>query len=165
MEGLANLGISMQSVVIYVLNYGLLLAVLSYLLYDPIVKFTDKRRETIKNQLEEAEMIKQEFASQLEALKAEKLDTEKKLQTELESMRTFVADKKNELMSEMETERKSMLEKASQEIAEAKEQMVSEVEVELQKKMSQIILEVISNKVPKEVITESVTEAWSEYKN
>jgi len=67
-------------------------------------------------------------------------------------------------MSEMETERKKMLEKAAQEIAEAKEYMVSEVEVELQKKMSQIILEVISNKVPKEVIAESITEAWSEYK-
>jgi F-type H+-transporting ATPase subunit b len=164
MEGLANLGISLESIVIYVLNYGLLLAVLSYLLYDPIVKFTDKRRETIKGQLEEAEMIKKEFASQLETLKVEKLETEKKLQSELEAMRSFVEEKRKELISEMETERKSMLEKAAQEIAEAKEEMVSEVEVELQKKMSQIILEVISNKVPKEVIAESVTESWSEYK-
>ena len=164
MEGLANLGISLESIVIYVLNYGLLLAVLSYLLYDPIVKFTDKRRETIKGQLEEAEMIKKEFASQLGTLKEEKLETEKKLQSELEAMRSFVEEKRKELISEMETERKSMLEKAAQEIEEAKDEMVSEVEVELQKKMSQIILEVISNKVPKEVIAESVTQSWSEYK-
>ena len=164
MEGLANLGISMESIVIYILNYGLLLAVLSYLLYDPIVKFTDERRETIKSQIEEASLIKQEFAQQLENLKQEKLEAEKTLKSELDSMQSFVADKKKELMSEMETERKKMLEKAAQEIAEAKEYMVSEVEVELQKKMSQIILEVISNKVPKEVIAESITEAWSEYK-
>jgi len=164
MEGLANLGISMESIVIYIINYGLLLAVLSYLLYDPIVKFTDKRRETIKSQIEEASLIKQEFAKQLENLKQEKLEAEKTLKAELDSMQSFVADKKKELMSEMETERKKMLEKAAQEIAEAKEYMVSEVEVELQKKMSQIILEVISNKVPKEVIAESITEAWSEYK-
>ena len=165
MDGLDQLGISLDSILIYLVNYGVLLSVLSYLLYNPIRNFTTKRRETIISQLEEAEMIKTEFANQLEALQAEKLETEKKLQTELESMRSFVADKKKELMAEMETQRKSMLEKASQEIAEAKEQMVSEVEVELQKKMSQIILEVISNKVPKEVIAESVTEAWSEYKN
>lgn len=164
MEGLANLGISLESVVIYILNYGLLLAVLTYLLYDPIVKFTDKRRETIKGQLEEASLIKEEFASQLESLKSDKLDAEKTLQKEIESLRTYVADKKKELISEMEAERKSMLEKAQLEIAEAKEHMISEVEKDLQKKMSQIILEVISNKVPKEVITESVTEAWSEYK-
>ena len=164
MEGLANLGISLESVVIYILNYGLLLAVLTYLLYDPIVKFTDKRRETIKGQLEEASLIKEEFASQLESLKSDKLDAEKTLQKEIESLRTYVADKKKELISEMEAERKTMLEKAQLEIAEAKEHMISEVEKDLQKKMSQIILEVISNKVPKEVITESVTEAWSEYK-
>ncbi len=164
MDGLDKLGISLDSILIYLVNYGVLLAVLSYLLYNPIRNFTTKRRETIVNQLEEAEMIKKEFTTQLESLKAEKLATEKKLKTELDSMRSFVAEKKKELVSHMEAERKNMLEKTAQEIAEAKEQMVSEVEVELQKKMSQIILEVISNKVPKEVITESVTEAWSEYK-
>ena len=164
MDGLDQLGISLDSILIYLVNYGVLLAVLSYLLYNPIRNFTTKRRETIVNQLEEAEMIKKEFTTQLENLKAEKLETEKKLQTELDSMRSFVTEKKKELISEMEAERKKMLEKTAQEIAEAKEQMVSEVEVELQKKMSQIILEVISNKVPKEVISQSVTEAWSEYK-
>ena len=164
MDGLDQLGISLDSILIYLVNYGVLLAVLTYLLYNPIRNFTTKRRETVISQLEEAEMIKKEFATQLENLKAEKLETESKLQSELESMRSFVYEKKKELISEMETERRTMLDKAAQEIAEAKEQMVSEVEVELQKKMSQIILEVISNKVPKEVITESVTEAWSEYK-
>ena len=164
MDGLDQLGISLDSILIYLVNYGVLLAVLSYLLYNPIRNFTTKRRETIISQLEEAEMIKKEFATQLEDLKAEKLETESKLQSELESMRSFVYEKKKELISEMEAERRTMLDKATQEIAEAKEQMVSEVEVELQKKMSQIILEVISNKVPKEVIADSVTEAWSEYK-
>ena len=164
MDGLDQLGISLDSILIYLVNYGVLLAVLSYLLYNPIRNFTTKRRETIISQLEEAEMIKKEFATQLEDLKAEKLETESKLQSELESMRSFVYEKKKELISEMEAERRTMLDKATQEIAEAKEQMVSEVEVELQKKMSQIILEVISNKVPKEVIADSVTEAWSDYK-
>ena len=164
MDGLDQLGISLDSILIYLVNYGVLLAVLTYLLYNPIRNFTTKRRETVISQLEEAEMIKKEFATQLENLKAEKLETESKLQSELESMRSFVYEKKKELISEMEAERRTMLDKAAQEIAEAKEQMVSEVEVELQKKMSQIILEVISNKVPKEVIAESVTEAWSEYK-
>ena len=164
MDGLDQLGISLDSILIYLVNYGVLLAVLTYLLYNPIRNFTTKRRETVISQLEEAEMIKKEFATQLENLKAEKLETESKLQSELESMRSFVYEKKKELISEMEAERRTMLDKTAQEIAEAKEQMVSEVEVELQKKMSQIILEVISNKVPKEVITESVTEAWSEYK-
>ena len=164
MDGLDQLGISLDSILIYLVNYGVLLAVLTYLLYNPIRNFTTKRRETVISQLEEAEMIKKEFATQLENLKAEKLETESKLQSELESMRSFVYEKKKELISEMEAERRIMLDKAAQEIAEAKEQMVSEVEVELQKKMSQIILEVISNKVPKEVIAQSVTEAWSEYK-
>ena len=164
MDGLDQLGISLDSILIYLVNYGVLLAVLTYLLYNPIRNFTTKRRETVISQLEEAEMIKKEFATQLENLKAEKLETESKLQSELESMRSFVYEKKKELISEMEAERRNMLDKTTQEIAEAKEQMVSEVEVELQKKMSQIILEVISNKVPKEVIAQSVTEAWSEYK-
>jgi len=152
MDGLDQLGISLDSILIYLVNYGVLLAVLTYLLYNPIRNFTTKRRETVISQLEEAEMIKKEFATQLENLKAEKLETESKLQSELESMRSFVYEKKKELISEMEAERRTMLDKTTQEIAEAKEQMVSEVEVELQKKMSQIILEVISNKYQKKLL-------------
>ena len=164
MDGLDQLGISLDSILIYLVNYGVLLAVLSYLLYKPINNFTTKRRETIKGQLEQASDIKKEFEQELEKLKAEKLATEKQLQAELKSMQEYVSDKKRELLEEIDAKRSQMLEKAQQEIDEAKASMIKEVETDLLKKMSKIILEVLNNKVPAEVITESVSEAWSEYK-
>ncbi len=164
MDGLDQLGISLDSILIYLVNYGVLLAVLSYLLYKPINNFTTKRRETIKGQLEQASDIKKEFEQELENLKAEKLLAEKQLQSELKSMKEYISDKKKELLEEIDSKRSQMLEKAQQEIDEAKASMIKEVETDLLKKMSQIILEVLNNKVPAEVITESVSEAWAEYK-
>ena len=164
MDGLDQLGISLDSILIYLVNYGVLLAVLSYLLYKPINNFTTKRRETIKGQLEQASDIKKEFEQELENLKAEKLLAEKQLQSELKSMKEYISDKKKELLEEIDAKRSQMLEKAQQEIDEAKASMIKEVETDLLKKMSQIILEVLNNKVPAEVITESVSEAWAEYK-
>ena len=164
MDGLDQLGISLDSNLIYFVNYGVLLAVLSYLLYKPINNFTTKRRETIKGQLEQASDIKKEFEQELENLKTEKLAAEKQLQSELKSMKEYVSDKKKELLEEIDAKRSQMLVKAQQEIDEAKANMIKEVEKDLLKKMSKIILEILNNKVPAEVITESVSEAWSEYK-
>ena len=164
MDGLDQLGISLDSILIYFVNYGVLLAVLSYLLYKPINNFTTKRRETIKGQLEQASDIKKEFEQELENLKTEKLAAEKQLQSELKSMKEYVSDKKKELLEEIDDKRTQMLVKAQQEIDEAKANMIKEVEKDLLKKMSKIILEILNNKVPAEVITESVSEAWSEYK-
>ncbi|MBT6143091.1 ATP synthase F0 subunit B [bacterium] len=164
MDGLDQLGISLDSILIYFVNYGVLLAVLSYLLYKPINNFTTKRRETIKGQLEQASDIKKEFEQELENLKTEKLAAEKQLQSELKSMKEYVSDKKKELLEEIDAKRSQMLVKAQQEIDEAKANMIKEVEKDLLKKMSKIILEILNNKVPAEVITESVSEAWSEYK-
>jgi F0F1-type ATP synthase membrane subunit b/b' len=164
MDGLDQLGISLDSILIYFVNYGVLLAVLSYLLYKPINNFTTKRRETIKGQLEQASDIKKEFEQELENLKTEKLAAEKQLQSELKSMKEYISDKKKELLEEIDAKRSQMLVKAQQEIDEAKANMIKEVETDLLKKMSKIILEILNNKVPAEVITESVSEAWSEYK-
>ena len=164
MDGLDQLGISLDSILIYLVNYGVLLAVLSYLLYKPINNFTTKRRETIKGQLEQASDIKKEFEQELENLKTEKLAAEKQLQSELKSMKEYISDKKKELLEEIDAKRSQMLVKAQQEIDEAKANMIKEVEKDLLKKMSKIILEILNNKVPAEVITESVSEAWSEYK-
>ena len=164
MDGLDQLGISLDSIIIYLVNYGLLLALLTYLLYKPINNFTTKRRETIKGQLEQASDIKKEFEQELENLKTEKLAAEKQLQSELKSMKEYISDKKKELLEEIDDKRTQMLVKAQQEIDEAKANMIKEVEKDLLKKMSKIILEILNNKVPAEVITESVSEAWSEYK-
>ena len=48
MDGLSKLGINLGHVVFYLVNTGLLLTVLTYVLYKPILRFLDKRRDQIR---------------------------------------------------------------------------------------------------------------------
>lgn len=58
MEKLLNLGIDPWSILVYLLNTGVVLTVLTYLLYKPMLKFIDQRRQQILNNIDQAQIFK-----------------------------------------------------------------------------------------------------------
>lgn len=163
MQGLQSLGIDLASLLIYAVNFGLLVAITYFLFYKKIVAAMDERRENITSRLEQAERIKLEFQEKLSEMEASKKAKEAELTAELDKMKSFIADKKKELVAEMEQERAAMLDKASKEIEERKEKLVSDVEKELLKAVQKIVLEVVENRVPEDAIQSSVNDAWKNY--
>lgn len=160
MEGLQNLGIDLTSLLIYAANFGLLVVVCYFLIYKKVVKAMDERRDSISSKLDQAEKIKADFQAQLEEMEASKKAAEANLKAELDKMSVFVAEKKKALVAEMEEEKANLLAKANEEIAQRKAELVSDIEKDLLGVVSKIVLEVVHNKVPADVIEQSVSEAW-----
>ena len=115
MEGL---GINLGYLISQIINFLLLLVILRVFLYKPIVNMLDKRRETIRTDLEEAEAAR----SQAEAAKQE---YEKQLEEAREERRSMLAQAREQA----DTMREEILEKARGEardlVAKTEEEMVT----------------------------------------
>jgi F-type H+-transporting ATPase subunit b len=164
MEGLQNLGIDLWSILLYLVNFGILLAVLTKFLYKPVQNVLNNRQRTISNKLSEADRIKSDFEMKLKEMEEAKEKAQAELKAELDRMTAFVSEKKKELSAEMETEREKMIAKATEEITARKETLVSDAEKEILSLIQKIVLEIIQNKVPQDVVESSVDEAWQAYK-
>ncbi|PIR55403.1 hypothetical protein COU74_01195 [Candidatus Peregrinibacteria bacterium CG10_big_fil_rev_8_21_14_0_10_36_19] len=163
MDKLLSLGIDPWSMVIYLANTGLLLAVLTYLLYKPILKFLDERKEQIISSIEESQRLQETFEKKLTESEANRQEAEAELKEELSNLHKFTEQKRKELTAEMEEARNKMMEKAQQEIDAKKANLLKEAETEVKTLMTRIILEIVENKVPENVIQESIHSAWKQY--
>ena len=72
MEALEKLGINPMSILLYLINLGSVLLVLTYLLYKPVLGFLDKRRKQISDSIQEAEILRDKFDSTLKTAEKEK---------------------------------------------------------------------------------------------
>lgn len=160
MEGLSKLGIDPWNILLYLVNTGLLLAVLTYVLYKPILKFLDERRKQIQSSVEEAQVLKEELDKK--SVEAEKISrrAEEKLKLEMENLRKFTEEKRLELTIEMEKARQDMLVKADADITRRKQEILKDAEQATLSLIKKIVLHIVQNKVPGEVVDASIKEAW-----
>lgn len=163
MDKLLTLGIDPWAIVIYLGNTGLIIAVLTYLLYKPILGILDKRREIISSSIDEASKLQSAFEKTLEKAEEKNKATEQRLKEELENMHKYTEAKRAELMAEIDKTRTEMLEKTNMEIAKKRESLLSDAEKDIKTLMAKIILDIVENKVPEAVISESITSGWKKY--
>ncbi len=164
MEALEKLGINPMSILLYLINLGSVLLVLTYLLYKPVLGFLDKRRKQISDSIQEAEILRDKFDSTLKTAEKEKKEIEIKFREEMDKLKKFVDERKSELTKEMELARSEMLAKAQSEIDEKKASIMKDAEAATMILIKKVILEIVKNKVPENVIQESIKDAWQQYK-
>lgn len=164
MEGLANLGIDPKAILVYIVNIGLLSVILWYFLYNPVIGYLEGRQKKIQDAISEADNIKAELEKRLAEMEEEKAKTQAELRAEVEKMEKFIDQRKTELVAEMEEEKNKLLTKANADIEKRKAELVKEVEKDLLGTIKNIVLEIVHNKVPADVIQGSVSEAWDKYK-
>jgi len=164
MDGLLKLGIDPWHILTYVVNTGVLLAVLTYVLYKPLMKFLDARRDQIAASVDEARLLKE----QLDAKSAEAQQAQAKFEAELkketDNLRQFLQDRRAQLETEMSTARTEMMQKAQADIDSKKEEMIKEIEVTLLDLMKKIILDIVQHKVPEDVVQASIKDSWKTYR-
>lgn len=163
MDKLLSLGIDPWSILLYWINTGLLLAVLTYLLYKPILGFIDKRRQQIVDSIDESTKMKESFEKKLSESEKKREENEAQLKEELANLHKFTEQKRAQLNSEMEQARTEMMEKTQKEMDDKKSTLIKEAEKDIKNLMTRIILEIVERKVPEEVITESISSAWKTY--
>ena len=82
----------------------------------------------------------------------------------MENLRKFTEEKRAELTAEMEKARGDMLAKAEEDISRRKGEILKDAENDTLQLIKKIVLYVVQNKVPAEVIEDSIKSAWHTYK-
>jgi F0F1-type ATP synthase membrane subunit b/b' len=164
MEGLLKLGIDPKAILVYIVNIGLLTVILWYFLYNPIIGFLEKRQKSISDSIKEADNIKAELEQRLAEMEEERAKTQAELRAEVEKMEKFIDQRRAELTAEMEEEKNKLLTKANEAIDKRKAELIKEIEKDLLGTIKNIVLEIVHNKVPADVIQGSVSDAWDKYK-
>lgn len=163
MEAFAKLGINWMSVLTYLINIGLLIIVLTYVLYKPLLKFLDERRKQISDSIHEAEVLRKEFTKQMAENEATQKESEQKLREEMDNLRKFTEEKRAQLVSEMETARAEMMMKADAEIEKKKAGLLKDAEQQILDLMKKIVLDIVQHKIPENVVQESIKDGWKQY--
>lgn len=159
---MAGLGINLGYLISQIINFLLLLVILRVFLYKPIVNMLDKRRETIRTDLEEAERAR----SQAEAAKQE---YEKQLEEAREERRSMLAqareqaDKmREEILEKARGEARDLVAKTEEEMEALRRQAIAGAQSEIVElamaASSKVVGESLDEKAQRRLIQEFIAE-------
>ena len=163
MEALSKLGIDFNSVILYLFNFGILFAVIAYFVTGPILKMLDDRKKTIKDNLEQAERIKNEFMREKVKSEKEKESMRVEMEKELADTKKEMDAKRRKMEEAMDLKKAKMLEEMRTVIEDEKGKIMKKAEQQTLDLIGKVIMHVVSNKIPQDVVKDSVNEAWKIY--
>ncbi len=132
-ELFAAFGIDWRLLVINLVNFGLMLGVLWYFLYGPVLKMLETRREKIAKGVKDAEAA-QTALREIEGVRLAKLsEAGKEADDMLSSARAAAAKKERDMMAHAEHRAATMLAEAEAEAGEAKARAIKESKEEVAK--------------------------------
>lgn len=130
---LTTFGIDWRLLLINAINFGLLLLLLWYFLYGPVLKMLEDRRRKVEQGVRDAESAKQALA-QIEASRSALLaEAGKEGDAVLAAARNAAAAKEHELLAQSEETAASIVEDAQTAAAELKAQALAESKEEVAK--------------------------------
>lgn len=144
MELLTVLGINWQLLLAQVVNFTVLMVVLLYFVYRPILRLVDKRRDTIKQSMEDAQDIERQ-KREIEQFKVEQMrKADAEMQKLLEEGRKQAEVLKRDILAKAQQEAGHLMEKTKQTIDAERKKMLTEAQHSLAAfvvKLSQKLLE------------------------
>ncbi len=164
MEALSLLGIDFWSVFLYIVNFGLIFFVIWKFFSNPIIETLENRRDQIQNNISEAEKLRNELAHQKHLMEKEKDELKTSMQTEMDNLKTDLEKKRKEAENDIDMRRAKMLEEVKKTIDEQKEAIKGELKEDIVGIVTRMVLYIVSNKVPEDVISASARQAWDNYK-
>lgn len=163
-ETLHKVGIDVWGLLLYLINFGILFAILGKFLYRPILNFLDERRATIQKNLAEAELLRTQFQAEITKREQEVKATTVKMQEDLASMKSYAEQKSKEIIADAEAQKEAMIIDTRAQIAAMKKNIERDVEKDLLDRMEKTLIAVMQTKVPADTIKESVQSAWKDFK-
>lgn len=122
MGGFAEIGINLPLLAAFLINFGILVAALTFLLYRPMLKMLDERKARIKTSLEQAEQIQQRLARTEEDVRS-RLDTARQEAQAVVNQAVEIGERlKNEARQEAENQTESLIARARREIGREREE-------------------------------------------
>jgi len=164
MNALSNLGIDGWNLLLYLINVGLLIFVLGRFLYRPLIKYLDERRETVRKNIEEAEVLKKNFQAELNRQEQKTQELINKLETDVAQARIASEERAKKIITRAENDSEKILGEAVTQAEVIKRQINKEVEQELIMRVQAVVRAVLRSKIPAKFVEESVNDAWNELK-
>lgn len=128
MQLLTTLGIDWKMLVAQLINFAVLLIVLSYFVYKPILRVIDQRRDRVKKSMDDAKHIEE----RVKKMEAEAQDRRKEMDREakafLDQAKEQAEKAKQEIIGSAQKEVDQMLAKGREQLKEEKEKLLSGVE-------------------------------------
>lgn len=128
MELLTKLGINWQLLIAQIVNFGIVLAVLTYFVYRPILNVIDQRRERIRKSMEDAKKI-EEQKKEMDEFRIEQL---KKIDVEcgafLERAKREAEGTKQEILASAQEEAARVMKRGEQQLVEERSRVFAEVQ-------------------------------------
>ena len=122
-----ELGFNLPSLLVFLANFAILLVILYFFAYKPILKMLDQRSERIRESLEAAEQAKQQ-AAESEARTQEHLqEARREGQKLLEQARALAEKFREDEMAKAREEAEAFIGRARQEIQQERDGAVEEV--------------------------------------
>lgn len=160
MESFAKIGVDGWSVVLYLINYGLLFAILGWFLYKPIRKAMDSRKDTIQKSMRSAETLQSEMEAMMKEQTLARETSLAEMQAEKKALEKMLEEKRQTLLAEMEQERTTLLQQTHDQIDQEKDRVMHDVETRIVELVKKALFSVLSYHVPENVVQESVKKAW-----
>ncbi len=146
MDAFQRLGIDLHSLLLYVVNFGLLAFILGRLLYKPLLRVLDERRDTIKGNLREAE----ELRAALDRERAERKEEAERMLAQIREeqarARAEAEAKAAALLAQADVRREEMMREAKELIAGMRARVYADVRDDVAARLEAALFAVVGKK-------------------
>lgn len=127
LDGLEKLGFHIPSLIVFVVNFAILLAVLYFFAYKRILAMLDQRSASIRESLSEADRVRQESAQAREELEAQLGEARRAGQQVLEEARQAAERYREQEQARARAEAEDFLRRARAQIEQERNQAIEQV--------------------------------------
>ncbi len=127
MGGIAELGISLPSLLTQVVTFIILLVILRFVAYKPMMRMLDERSRRIKESLEQAESIKEQSARAEDEVKKQLETASREGQERISRAVRAGEEVKQKAQAEARQEAEALIDRARAEIQRERDEAIGEV--------------------------------------
>ncbi len=146
MDAFQRLGLDLHSLVLYLVNFGLLAAALGYFLYKPLLRVLDERRDTVRRSLAEAEALRTSLDKERADRHAEAEHTLSQLREEHAVAQLAAEKRAAALMAETEQKREALMADARAQAEALRARVYADVRDEVAARLEAALFTVVGEK-------------------
>lgn len=160
MDALANLGIDGWGLVLYAVNFGVLIWLMHRFAYKPLVRMMDERREMIKKNVQEAQDLRSEFEEKAQVEQDQRKKREQELDTRIAEAKSVARNEAKAMIEEAQKQREAILSQAAQAAEQTVNTTIDRTEKEILERVRRVVAHVLESDIPEDVVNASVERSW-----
>ncbi len=160
MDALAKLGIDGWGILLYLINFGVLLILMQRFVYKPLVKFLDERRNRIREDVEQANLMREQLIQERAKEAKERQDRLNDLDDRVKDAKKIAREEAKRLLADAGTQRDSILAQATETANQTIEKTIAGAENEILQRIQAVAMHVLQDTVSETTVRKSVQDSW-----